>query len=153
MDFPFGAPFSVPPDLRDSCGAEDPDDQRAADRCEQQRHAEGDVASESKPAHLHALGVFEDEDQQQDQDDQPGHEAAERRGYPRARRLCWKCLLSRGLRGGGLLRGASGVMTPGGFVRCSGWLPGRRGLILPSEHASSTGSAIATRDPASRWTS
>ena len=63
------------------------DEDRAADRRDQQRDTQCEVTAGAEVADLDALRVLQDEDQQQDQQDRSGHEAAERGRRPSPRRL------------------------------------------------------------------
>jgi hypothetical protein len=83
----IGVALRVASDLRNPRQAEEPDEQRAADRREQQRYTKRDMTARAEIADLDALRVLEDEDQQQDQHDRPGHKAAERGRGPSPRRL------------------------------------------------------------------
>jgi hypothetical protein len=77
----------VASNLRNPGRAEEPDEQRAADRREQQRYTKRDMAARAEIADLDAVRVLEDEDQQQNQNDRPGHKATERSRRPSPRRL------------------------------------------------------------------
>jgi len=101
----MGLALRVTSDLRDPGRAEDPDEQRAADRREQQRDTKRDVTARAEVTDLDALRVLEDEDQQQDQYDRPGHEAAERGRRPGPRWLRLELLRLTGRRNGGGIGG------------------------------------------------
>ena len=79
-------------DLRNPRRAEEPNEQRAADRREQQCYTKRDMTARTEIADLHALRILEDEDKQQDQQIAPATKPLNavdvrvRGGFARARR-------------------------------------------------------------------
>ena len=95
---PVSADVSV--QLQDPCGPEDPGEQRAADRRQQQGDAERELESRAEVGDLHALGVLEDEHQKEDQHDRAGYKGLEGGAGARARNVAEGCFCGVWLRRG-----------------------------------------------------
>jgi hypothetical protein len=100
------------PQLDDAGGPDDPHHQPAAHGRQQQRDPQRQVAVDPEEADLDALGVLQDEDEQEEQDDRPSDDARPRPA--RARPL--RGTLSRGA---GRLGRARSLRLAGGAGCCS----------------------------------